>query len=91
MNKIYECQTMVVHDDREPLTSEQAFAILWEGRAVRINYPPDYSAQNECDIYDSDYPVFITDIISRDELGDQPKEKSEKQVHEYLRGYEIWK
>ena len=87
----YESPTMVVHDDREPLTAEQAFDILWEGRAVRINYPPDFSAENECDIYDSDYPIYITDIISRDELGKQSKEKSEKQVHEYLRSYEIWK
>ena len=87
MNKVYESPTMVVHDDREPLTAEQAFDILWEGRAVRINYPPDFSAENECDIYDSDYPVYITDIIS----SKQSKDKSEKQVHEYLRGYEIWK
>lgn len=81
---------MVVHDDRETLTAEEAFDILWEGRAVRINYPPDFSDENECDIYDADYPIFITDIISRDELG-KSKDKSEKAVYEYLRGYEIWK
>lgn len=91
MNEVYKSETMIVHDDRDPLTSEQAFTILWEGHAVRINYPPDFSAENECDIYDSDYPVFITDIISPDDLGKQSKDKSEKQVYEYLRGYEIWK
>jgi hypothetical protein len=82
---------MVVHDDREPLTAEQAFEILWEGKAVRICYPPDFSAENECDIYDSDYPVFIADIISHDELGKQSKEKSAQQVYEYLRSYEIYR
>ncbi len=30
MNKVYESDTMVVHDDREPLTPEQAFDILWK-------------------------------------------------------------
>lgn len=91
MNKVYESPTMVVHDDREPLTAEQAFDILWEGHSVRINYPPDFSAENEHDIYDNDYPVFITDIIGRDVLGKQSKEQSEKEVHEYLRAYEIYK
>jgi hypothetical protein len=91
MNKIYESPTMVVHDDREPLTAEQAFDILWGGHSVRINYPPDFSAENECDIYDNDYHVIITDIIGIDEIGKQSKDKSEKQVHEYLRGYEIYR
>ena len=31
MKKVYESPTMVVHDDREPLTAEQAFDILWSG------------------------------------------------------------
>lgn len=91
MNKIYESDTMVVHDDREPLTIEQAFDILWAGKSVRICYPPDFSAEDECDIYDSDYPIFITDIISIDELGKQTKEESEKRVHGYLQAYEIYK
>jgi len=46
MNKVYESDTMVVHDDREPLSVEEAFEILWKGEAVRICYPPDFSAEN---------------------------------------------
>jgi len=91
MNKVYESPTMVVHDDREPLTAKQAFDILFEGHSVSINYPPDFSAENEYDIYDSGYSIFITDVISADELSKQSKDKSEKQVHEYLRGYEIYR
>ena len=91
MNKVYESDTMVVHDDREPLTREQAFDILWDGHAVRICLPPDFTAEYEGDIYDADYPVFITDIISRDDLDKQLKDASEKMVFEYLRGYEIYK
>jgi len=91
MKKVYESPTMVVHDDREPLTAEQAFDILWSGQAVRINYPPDFSAENEYDIYDSDYPIFITDIISRDLLEKQSNEKSKIAIHEYLKSYEIYK
>jgi len=91
MNKVYESSTMVVRDDREPLTAEQAFDIIWGGHSVRINYPPDFSAENECDIYDSDYPIFITDVISADELSKQSKDKSEKVVYEYLSGYEIYR
>lgn len=82
---------MVVHDDREPLTPEQAFEILWDGHAVRICYPPDFSAENECDIYDSDYPIFITDILSIDQLSNQSKSESEKRIYEYLRAFEIYK
>ena len=91
MNKVYESDTMVVHDDREPLTPEQAFDILWEGRAVRICYPPDFSAEEESGIYDADYPIFITDIISAEDLSKQSKEKSEKVIYEHLRGFEIYR
>ncbi|MDB5280691.1 MAG: hypothetical protein JWR61_5646 [Ferruginibacter sp.] len=91
MNKVYESATMVVHDDRESLTPEQAFDILWDGKAVRICYPPDFLAESEYDIFDADYPIFMTDIISHDDLGNQSKEQSEKQVNDYLRGYEIYR
>lgn len=90
MRKVHIIAQMVIHDDRKQLTKEQAFDILWEGHAVRINYPPDFSEDEECDIYDSDYAINITDIIDRDELGKQTKDKSEKQIHDYLKGYEIY-
>jgi len=91
MNKIYESERLIIHDDRERITTEKAFEILWEGHAVRINYPPDFSAENEGDIYDQDYPIFITDVISADELSKQTKAEAEKQVHDYLIGYEIYR
>ena len=91
MNKIYESKTMVVHDDREPLTAEKAFELLWDGKNIRVNDPPDFSAENESEIYGREFGIDITDIISREELEKQSKEKSEKQVYEFLRGYEIYR
>lgn len=91
MNKVYESQTMVVHDDREPLTIEQAFELLWDGKLIRVNDPPDFSAENESDIYGREFIIDITDILSRDVLESQSKEKSEKEIHEFLRGYEIYR
>jgi len=91
MNKVYESPTMVVHDDREPLTIEQAFELLWDGKLIRVNDPPDFSAENESDIYGREFIIDITDILSRDVLESQSKEKSEKEIHEFLRGYEIYR
>jgi len=91
MNKIYESEKMVVHDDREPLTEEKAFELLWSGELIRVNDLPDFSAENEIDIFGPEFLIGITDIISRDVLEKQSKEESEKQVYEYLRGYEIYR
>jgi hypothetical protein len=91
MNKVYESPTMVVHDDREPLTPENAFDLLWDGKIIRVNDRPDFSAENECDIYGREFLIDITDILSRDVLESQSREKSEKEILEYLRCYEIYR
>jgi len=91
MNKVYESPTMVVHDDREPITAAQAVDLLWEGKIIRVNNPPDFSAENESDIYGREFLIDITDILSRDVLESQSKEKSEKAIYDYLRGYEIYR
>lgn len=86
MNKVYESDTMVIHDDRKPLTIDQAFDLLWAGKVIRINDIPDYTEENE----GREFMIDITDIISPDLLGTQSKEESKKQVEEYLREYEIY-
>ena len=35
MNKVFKSPTVVIHDDREPLTIDQAFELLWDGKTVR--------------------------------------------------------
>jgi len=90
MRKVHIVAQMVIHDDRTQLTTKQAFDILWEGHAVRISHPPDFSEDEEYAMYDIECPVFITDIIDRDELDKQTKDKSEEQVHTFLQGYEIY-
>lgn len=77
---------MVIHDDRKPLTIDQAFDLLWAGKVIRINDIPDYTEENE----GREFMIDITDIISPDLLGTQSKEESKKQVEEYLREYEIY-
>lgn len=91
MNKVYESPTMVVHDDREPLTIDQAFELLWDGKIIRVNDPPDFSAENESDIYGREFLIDITDILPREVLESQSKEKSEKAIHEFLRYYDIYR
>lgn len=86
MNKVYESDTMVIHDDRKPLTIDHAFDLLWAGKVIRINDIPDYTEENE----GREFMIDITDIISPDLLGTQSKEESKKQVEEYLREYEIY-
>lgn len=91
MNEVYKSDTMIVHDDREVITKEQAYDILWSGKAIRICYPPDFSAENECDIYDQDYPIFITDIGAPGSWEKLSKDKCREVVYEYLRGYELYR
>jgi hypothetical protein len=84
MNKLYESKTMVIHDDREPLTIDQAFDLLWDGKIIRVNDPQNFSAESE-------FLIDITDVLSRDVLERQAKEKSEKAIHEILMNYEIYR
>lgn len=91
MNRVYESSTMVVHDDREPLTAEQAFELLWNGKKIHVNEPPDFSAENEHFIFGQEFCIGITDIISFDVLKSQSKEESTKQVYEFLRIYDVYR
>lgn len=91
MNQVYQSPTMVVHDDREPITAEQAFELLWDFKYIRINDLPDFSAENECDIYGIEFSINMLDIIPAQLLHNQPKDESRKQVHQYLIGYEIYR
>lgn len=91
MNQVYQSPTMVVHDDREPITAEQAFELLWDGKQITVNDPPDFSAENECDIYGWEFSIDIKDIIPAEVLQNQSKQESEKQVYQYLRAYEIYR
>ncbi|MHB1108572.1 MAG: hypothetical protein ACYCZ2_19620 [Lutibacter sp.] len=89
MNKVYESKTMVVHDDRDFITPEEAFDILWNGKSIRICDPPDFSAENECDIYSQDYPIWITDIGAPGTWEKLSIDKCKEKVFEYLKGYEL--
>ena len=91
MNKVFESNTMVVHDDREPITKEQAFDLLWDGKIICVSDPPNFSAENECDIFGREFFYSITDIILRDILEKQSKLQSEKDTYEFLRGYDLFR
>lgn len=91
MNKIYESPTMVIHDDSEPLTIDEALELLWDGKLIRVNDPPDFSAEDESGFCGGEFFIDITDILSKDVLESQSKEKSEKVIREFLRYYEIYR
>lgn len=90
MNKIYESTKMVIHDDRKPLSIEQAFELLWQKKQIRVSDLPDFSADDDESVYGSDFLINITDIINPDILENQPKEKSYQDVCNFLKMYEIY-
>lgn len=92
MNKIYESDKMVVHDDREPITIDQAIDILWNGKSIIMEYPPDYSAENECDIFDSNPQIiFINDIGAPGTWEKMSKTDCFKKIEDYLRGHDLYR
>lgn len=91
MNEVYRSDTMVVHDDREPISIEQAIDILWDGKSIRICLPPDFSAENECDIFDDDYPIWINDIGAPGTWEKMSRVDCHKKIENYLIGYELYR
>ncbi len=94
MNKVFESKTMVVHDDREFITPEQAFDILWTGKEIMICDFPDFSAEWEGDIYKHPFRVYLKDVLSEEtwqNFKTISKEKIKQEVFEYLMSYEISK
>ncbi len=89
MNKVFESDTMVVHDDRDFITPEEAFDILWVGKSIRICDPPDFDANNEYDIYSHPFPLFITDIGEPGTWEKLSMVECKEKVFEYLKGYEL--
>lgn len=88
MKEVYKSKNITVHDDRELLTKEQAFDLLWNGKTLRISYPPDFGEEEEY-VFDAGHLIDITDILTREELESQSKNDSQKSVYSYLIGYEI--
>jgi hypothetical protein len=86
MNKIYESETMIVHDDREFITPEEAFDILWDGKSIMICDHANYSAEEEHEIFSQPYSICISDIAAP---SGTDKEKFKEIVFEFLRGYEL--
>jgi ABC-type proline/glycine betaine transport system ATPase subunit len=91
MNKVLETDTMVIHDDREALTMEQAIDALWNGKIIRICDPPDFSAENECDVYAPEFMIDLNDIDSPGTWEKMSKEACYKKIENYLTGYELYK
>ena len=91
MSRIYKSKTLTMKDDREPITLEQAFDILWDGKSIRACYPPDYGSEEEDNIYDDGGILFITDIIFRDDFEKYSEEECRKLIYDYLRGYELYR
>lgn len=91
MNKVYESDTCVIHDDRDVLSVSEAINMLWAGQSIQICYPPDFSAENECDIYDSGCVININDIITAETCNQISQEEGTQIIESYLRGYELYK
>lgn len=90
MNEVFKSPTTTVHDDREPLTFEQAFDILWSGQAIHISYPPDYGEEEEHMIFDQDVKISLIDTLESEKYLVNKKE-ARSQAYDYLRGYELYK
>lgn len=90
MNKIFEGENTTIHDDRTPITITEAADILLSGGVISINLPPNFSAENEYEIYDQDQPITINEIIPT-ELAVLSKLQQRMRIVEYLEGYELYK
>ncbi len=91
MNKVYSSKNMEVHDDREFITADEAFNLLWNGKSISICDPPNYAAENEFEIYSHPFTLCLTDITI-----DRPWEVmslagAKRTVLQYLEGYELSK
>lgn len=92
MNIIYQDEQRTVVDDREFITPEQAFDILWNGHSVMLCDFDDLTADPP--EFHTPFPVFLNDVLSADTLKDMNKltdDKIREEVYESLRGYEISK
>lgn len=56
--------------ETQKLTLDEAFELLWDGKYIRMN---------------NGVLIDITDILSWEILENQSKEKSEKEINEFLR------
>lgn len=88
MNKVYESETMVVHDDREPITILLAIDLLMGEKTIHICDPPDYSAEHESEIFDTGRYVSISDFIEGDRSLLTEDEVGQILLN-FLHGYEI--
>lgn len=96
MNEVFNNGTLIVHDDRDFITPEEAFDVLWNGKSIQICDPPDYGAENDHEIFSAPYFVYLQDVLSLETweaLKNQKtsEDKVRTEVYEYLRGYEIAK
>lgn len=91
MNIVYESPTMVVNDDREPLDINEACYILLKGGSVEISDPPDYTAENEHQIFGFDERITMDDILTRLQVVAESEDEQIKIIIQYLSGYDIYK
>lgn len=94
MNEVYKSDTMCVHDDREPITLDQAFDILMAGKSITVCDPPDFTAEHECDIYQPDFYMWLSDVLSpetMEKINARTDDQIRNEMYENLRGYELYK
>lgn len=90
MSRIYKNKNLTMKDDREPISLDQAYEILCDGKSIRACYPPDYGAEDDF-IYDDGQILFITDIIFRDDFEKYSEEEFRELVYDYLRTFELYR
>jgi hypothetical protein len=89
MNKVFESNSMVVHDDRDFISSTDAINILLKGGAVTMSDPPDYSTESEAGICGASFTVTLNDIVDSATIERMSESDIRHAIYEHLRGYDL--
>lgn len=94
MNEVFNNGKMIIHDDREFISPDEACDILMNGKSIQVYDPPNYGAENDYDVYKMPFTVSLKDVLPEEMFQNLHKftdEQIRKEIREYLRGYEISK
>lgn len=89
MEFVYQSNTMIVADGRLLLTPEEAYSVLLKGKSINICNPPDFSAENECDIYDHGYDANYHGLLKQWEIEGLSQDEKRSYIINELGYYEL--
>jgi hypothetical protein len=94
MNEIFNDGHMIIHDDREFITIDEACDLLMNGKSIGLCDHPDFGAENDYVVHSMPFYVYLKDVLCLETYQNLHKftdEKIKLEIIEYIRCYEISK